>query len=212
MRYHPAKQLSLFLSIVIGCLVLGCSNSDYAEANGWNDIIVSNDSDQLDYLPLDASGYPYTGIPRIVIVTGNHRDIKDKETEIPAKLQIWGENGPESEIMNLTIRGRGNSTWNYPKKPYAIKFSEKQAFLGMPKAKKWVMLANYRDRTLIRNAVAFEIARQTTLSWTPLGRFADVILNNKFIGNYYICEKNRNKRKQTKHQRRLFFIRIGFIL
>ena len=40
--------------------------------------------------------------------------------------------------------------WNYPKKPYAIKFNEKQSFLDMPKAKKWVMLANYKDRTLIR--------------------------------------------------------------
>ena len=66
----------------------------------------------------------------------------------------------------------------------------------MPKAKKWVMLANYRDRTLIRNAVALEIARRTSPNWVPRGQFADIFLNNKFIGNYYICEKievNQNR-------------------
>ncbi|MCF0216853.1 MAG: CotH kinase family protein [Fibrobacteraceae bacterium] len=150
----------------------------------------SSSSEKIkDYLPINDTEYPYAGIPRIVIETEDHREIKDRETEIPAKLQIWGEKAPESEIMELTIRGRGNSTWKYPKKPYAIKFEKKQKFLGMPKAKKWVMLANYRDRTLIRNAVAFEIARQTNIGWTPQGKFADVFLNGKPVGNYYITEK-----------------------
>lgn len=201
MRYHFAKQLPLFLSLVIGCLFLGCSNSEGVDQEiiaNWN--IAENDatslSAELDYLPLDDSEYPYAGIPRIVIKTENRREIRDRETEIPAKLQIWGEHAPESEVMELTIRGRGNESWWHPKKPYAIKFNEKQAILGMPKAKKWVMLANYRDRTLIRNAVAFELARKTSLAWTPSGKFVDVFLNGKFIGNYYICEKievNKNR-------------------
>jgi hypothetical protein len=55
------------------------------------------------YLPLDDTEYPYAGIPRIVIETENRREIKDRETEIPAKLQIWGEKAPESEIMELII-------------------------------------------------------------------------------------------------------------
>ncbi|SMP40346.1 CotH kinase family protein [Fibrobacter sp. UWB10] len=201
MRYHFAKQLPLFLSLVIGSLFLGCSNSEGVDQEiiaNWN--IAEDDatplSAKLDYLPLDDSEYPYAGIPRIVIETENHREIKDRETEIPARLQIWGEHAPESEVMELTIRGRGNTSWGYPKKPYAIKFEKKQAFLGMPKSKKWVMLANYRDRTLIRNAVAFEIARQTSQEWVPQGRFAEIFLNKKFIGNYYICEKIEIKKEK----------------
>ena len=150
---------------------------------------LSSSSKNIDKRPLDDTEYPYAGIPRIVIETEGHREIKDRETEIPAKLQIWGEKAPESEIMELTIRGRGNSTWNKPKKPYTIKFEQKQIFLGMKKAKKWVLLANYFDRTLIRNAVAFEIARRTNLEWTPEGKFADVFLNGKPLGNYFVCEK-----------------------
>ena len=221
MRYRAAKPLPLLFGALIGCLLCACSNSEGVDGDsalGWNsedsayDIRtaenpLTNSADSQDsvppiieYLPLDDSEYPYAGIPRIVIETENHREIKDRETEIPAKLQIWGEHAPESKIMDLTIRGRGNTSWGYPKKPYAIKFEKKQAFLGMPKAKKWVMLANYRDRTLIRNALAFEIARKTCQKWVPQGKFADVFLNDKFIGNYYICEKiqaNRNRLNLT---------------
>ena len=161
---------------------------------------VACDSVNEDLL-LDDTEYPYVGIPRIVIETENHQVIKDRETEIPAKLQIWGANAPESEVMELTIRGRGNSTWDKPKKPYTITFNEKQSILGMAEAKKWVLLANYLDRTLIRNAVAFEIAKKTNLEWTPSGKFAEVFLNGKFLGNYFICEKvqiNKNRLNISK--------------
>lgn len=96
------KYLLVFLFILSAC-----SNS--------NDIDYDNTSNSfsshIDDLPLDDSEYPYAGIPRIVIETENYREIKDRETEIPAKLQIWGAKDPESELMDLTIRGRGNTSW-----------------------------------------------------------------------------------------------------
>ena len=195
MKFHNKYLLYIRLNIAIILTLCACSNSNYVEnVENYNtaietDDMQSNSDNHSSHLPIDGTEFPYTGIPRIVIETENFQAIKNRETEIPAKLQIWGEHAPESKVMDLTIRGRGNSTWGYPKKPYAIKFKEKQAFLGMPKAKKWVMLANYRDRTLIRNALAFEIARQTSQAWVPQGRFVDVYLNKEFIGNYYICEK-----------------------
>lgn len=208
----PKKlSITLALAFAFALILCACSNSEYADSSDYT-IITANDDDELEsrnqntessdsskdlssssdikeYLPLDDSEYPYAGIPRIVIETENHRAVKDRETEIPAKLQIWGENKPESEIMDLTIKGRGNSTWSKPKKPYTIKFNQKQNFMGMKKAKKWVLLANYLDRTLIRNAVAFEIAKKTNLEWSPSGKFAEIFLNGKFLGNYFVCEK-----------------------
>lgn len=138
----------------------------------------------------------FTGIPRIVIETDDYQLIKNREIEVPARLQIWGEDEPESGVMKLTIKGRGNSTWGYPKKPYTLKLQNKFSFFGMPSAKKWVLLANFRDRTLIRNALAFEVARQTDLKWTPQGRFVDLFLNGVFQGNYYLCEKIENKKNR----------------
>lgn len=176
-----------------------CSNSDWLDCSEPDETTIKNFfNTKVDSLPPNDFGIPYTGVPRIVIETESYRKIKNRETEIPAKLQIWSEEKAESEVMNLTIKGRGNSTWKYPKKPYAIKFEDKQSFLGMPKAKNWVLLANYRDRTLIRNAIAFELARKTSLRWTPSGKFADVFLNKEFLGNYYICEKIEVKKNRLE--------------
>ena len=59
----------------------------------------------------------------------------------------------------------------------------------MPKHKRWVLLANYLDRTLLRNHVAFHIAMLTDLEWTPRGQHVELILNGEYRGNYYLCEQ-----------------------
>ncbi|MBQ2121850.1 MAG: CotH kinase family protein, partial [Bacteroidaceae bacterium] len=88
-----------------------------------------------------------------------------------------------------SIRGRGNSSWNYPKKPYALKLDEASEILGMPAHKRWVLLANYMDRTLLRNHMAFKIGEASGLPYTPRGQFVEVVMNGKHIGNYYLCEQ-----------------------
>ena len=59
----------------------------------------------------------------------------------------------------------------------------------MPKHKRWVLLANWMDRTMIRNSVAFRISELTSLEWTPRGLSVEVIVNGKHNGNYYLCEQ-----------------------
>lgn len=90
--------------------------------------------------------------------------------------------------VQLSIRGRGNSTWGYEKKPYNIKFDKKQEVMGMPKHKRWCLLANYMDRTLIRNKVAYYLAEQTSLAWTPRCEFVELILNGEHLGSYLVAE------------------------
>lgn len=114
--------------------------------------------------------------------------------------------GEYNATYTSSIRGRGNSTWIFPKKPYAIKMEEKSEVLGMPKHKRWCLLANWMDRTNIRNAVAFKIGSLFSgLEWTPSGRYVDLVFNGEFLGNYFLCEqikidKNRlniNELKQS---------------
>lgn len=140
------------------------------------------------YIPLDDTEYPYAGIPRIVIETENRREIKDRETEIPARLQIWGEKAPESEIMELTIRGRGNSSWGQPKKSYKIEFFEKQGIFGLPKDKDWALIANHLDTTMIRNYIANYISSISNISYTPKNRFVELFINGKYKGTYQLFE------------------------
>ncbi len=136
----------------------------------------------------------YSDLPIVYITTPNHQGITSKTDYVTKSTFVMGNTeGGEQDLTvsaGLNIKGRGNSTWSYPKKPYAIKFDKKQSIMGLPKDKSWVLLANWMDRTVMRNAVAFAIAKKTkALAWTPNGDFVDVVLNGKFIGNYYLCEK-----------------------
>ena len=132
-----------------------------------------------------------SGLPIVFIDTPNNANIESKtEWMDEASISIIDTDGTEDYCSNkLQIRGRGNTTWQFPKKPYAIKLDSKAKILGMPQHKRWCLLANWMDRTLMRNDVSFQIARQTGLAWTPRGQFVEVIMNGSHIGNYYLCEQ-----------------------
>ena len=158
-------------------------------------------------LPFDDSEYPYVGLPRIAIKTEFNKEIEDRENYVNAKFQIFGQDKPESEVYDMLIRGRGNTTWvYYPKKPYAIKFDKKVSLFGMPSAKKWVLLANYRERTLMRNALAFKVASNTDLEWSPKGVFVELFLNGTFLGNYYLCEKVEVKESRVNIDKNAYLL------
>ncbi|MDE7135440.1 MAG: CotH kinase family protein [Muribaculaceae bacterium] len=116
----------------------------------------------------------------------------ESKDEWVKKCTIQIANAGESNIQfeKVQMKGRGNTTWSFPKKPYAIKLDKKSEVLGMAKHKRWCLLANWLDRTNIRNDVMLEIGnRLTGLEWTPSGKFVDLVFNGKFEGTYYLCEQ-----------------------
>lgn len=149
-----------------------------------------------DNLPLDDTEYPYAGIPRIVIETENHRAIKDRETEIPAKLQIWGESAPESFIMPLKIHGRGCTSWGMPKKSYKIELTQKENLLGMHPNKDWALIANYADKTLMRNHIMYSLSANLKANYSPHSKFVELYLNQNYLGVYTLTENI----KVSKHR------------
>lgn len=201
------------LSLAKGASSECCSSSSLAElsfsSSKDDSSLIRFVSDPPKNIRLDFDeNVPYTGIPRLIIETKDRQEILDRETPVQAEMQLWGGIATESEILPLVMHGRGNSTWGYPKKPFTIKLEEKNKMLGMAKAKKWVLLANYRDRTLIRNSLAFEISRRVGMEWTPNGRFVDVVLNGTFVGNYLLAEKIQlsNKRLNVASGSLLFVL------
>ncbi len=136
-----------------------------------------------------------SGLPIVVIETPERKPINSKSVWVEkSSMTIYDADGTVSYTSGsdyMNIRGRGNSTWSYVKKPYNIKLNVKKQILGMPKHKRWCLLANYIDRTLMRNAVAFELARMTSMDWTPNGRYVELVVNGKALGNYYLCEAIR---------------------
>ena len=157
--------------------------------------ITSYDGKQEKYIV----SISYSNLPVVYINTKNAAAITSK-TNWMKETQIYVTNaGVYSKLYSQSqIRGRGNTTWNYPKKPYAIKLDSKEEVLGMPKHKRWVLLANYVDKTCIRNSIAFEIARRSSgLDWTPRGMHVDVVLNGVFMGNYYLCEQIKGDKNRV---------------
>jgi len=128
-----------------------------------------------------------TGLPVVYIETENEKTIDSKEVYVNANMTIK-KGGEVLSTNTLRIKGRGNATWTYPKKPYKLKLDEKSSILGMAAAKDWVLLANYCDKTLLRTSIAFELSRLMHFPWTPDDQFVEVVLNGEYLGNYQMTE------------------------
>lgn len=129
-----------------------------------------------------------TGLPVAYINTGNYKPIDSKEVWCNnSTMQIVKTDGT-TENFDMKIKGRGNATWGYPKKPYKIKLSDKSKVLGMNKNKDWVLLANYCDKTLLRSAIGFKTSELLNMPWSPDSKFVDLVLNGEYLGNYQLSE------------------------
>ncbi len=131
-----------------------------------------------------------TNLPTFYINTVDNAPIVSKEEYVSGKLTIVSSDETENFADSTEIRGRGNSTWGMPKKPFRIKLYKKASLLNQAaKEKSWVLLANYADKTLMRNAVAFKISQLVGLEFSPSARFVDVVLNGEFLGNYMMSDQ-----------------------
>ena len=140
-----------------------------------------------------------TGLPVIRIETPGKKPVTSKTTWMDgATIRIEKPDGKVDYEGSMEIKGRGNSTWMwYPKKPYALRLKEKGEVLGMPSHKRWVLLANWKDRTLLRNDAAFWLSRHTGLPYTVRGQFVEVVFNGRHLGNYYLCEQIKLNKKRV---------------
>lgn len=139
----------------------------------------------------DSHLYQLTNLPTVVINTANAQEITSKEVEITSTVHIISQGGTNLLTDTQTgVRGRGNASWNFEKKPYRLKFSQKCSPLGAPaEAKKWTLLSNHGDKTLMRNILAFEVSRRLGLAYTPFCKPVDVIINGEYKGCYQLCDQ-----------------------
>lgn len=139
-----------------------------------------------------------TGLPVLYLDTDGGKKITSKTTFVSGSLRIKGAGGYESQgNMRCSVRGRGNTTWSWPKKPYLMKFDTKQSLLGMPAHKRWVLLANFMDRTMMRNLVSMKVSSMTSLDWTPRCVPVELVLNGQHVGNYLLIEQVRVSEKRV---------------
>ena len=117
------------------------------------------------------------------------KDNRDKD----AKITVVNENGEveysDGAETSSEIKGRGNATFGYYKKPYQIKLAEKTAILGMDKSKTYILLANYTDQSALHNALAFKLGEALGVPYNIEYSFVNLYIDGVYRGLYMICEK-----------------------
>ena len=132
----------------------------------------------------------HTGLP-IVSLSAFDPETVAREYYIPAEISIYGGlDFQDIEDRPIQIRGRGNSTWTAEeKKPYQIKFLQGQEVLGMADDRRWVLLAEYFDRSMIRNKLSYEMGQMSSFDYSPQGEYVEVYINDQPQGTYVLAQK-----------------------
>lgn len=134
-----------------------------------------------------------SNIPTIHITTesGSMEEVyADKNYKEPGYAVIYDGLDVVYEGNLEYIKGRGNSTWtNYIKKPFNIKFQEKVNLFEMGQAKKWCLLANSLDNTMLRSKLVSDLANEVGIYFTSQSSIVDLYVDNEYIGNYTLMER-----------------------
>lgn len=128
---------------------------------------------------------------RLVINTDGALPIADKETYVPARFTLSDFKGNVLHDVRTEIRGRGNSTWSMPKKPYRLRLNSSSELLDMPANRHWVLLANYADKSLIRTDLVLALAHRIGQPWASRSRHVELTLNGRYEGVYQLAEHVR---------------------
>lgn len=132
----------------------------------------------------------FTGLPIMYLTTAGSAAINSKEVAATGALKIDSNSTSFSSYSGTaSFYLHGNTTASYPKLPYKIKLDSKSGLLGMPSGKEWILLANYDDKSLLRNYVALELSRMFGMTYTPKSQFVELVLNGAYVGNYQLTEQ-----------------------
>ena len=163
-------------------------------------VVIEHDREAGDFSEVKKSGLFGKTLNKFVDFYIRGKDTDWVETD---KISVYYPDGTVNVDHALCgVRLRGNTTQEYPKKPFAIKLTSKASVLGMPEHKRWVLLANWLDHSMIRNTVAFDIAHAIEsavavksnnlaqgIPWNVHGYNVELVVDGHYVGNYYLCEQ-----------------------
>lgn len=124
-------------------------------------------------------------------VSGTMENIyEDKNYKEKAEMQLINSNGEvEYNGMLNYIKGRGNSTWLRDKRPFNIQLSKDKNLLNMGKAQNYALIANFIDKTNLRNKIIYDLAEEVNLDYSPNSEYVDLYLNGEYFGIYLLSER-----------------------
>lgn len=182
------KLSSLLVVAVPVFLSVGCDRETEPAT------VITNTDQKTEYEP-DTSMEYNVDFPTVFIYTDGFKPISSKEEYVQGRIVVTDPSGDYCDTPRyegrMKIKGRGNTTWGMPKKPWRIKLDEKSDLYGMPADKDWVLLANYSDKTLLRNLTAMKLSEICGFPWTPRLKTVEVYLNGSYQGCYTLGEHKK---------------------
>lgn len=242
--YLHDRKLIPVIEMTTGAVIMYDNGDGFVEWDGQSEIDfsagkiirVSKNGLHRDY----AIQVTNTGLPVVVInqpsgdtdwtQTGlktwaKETEFDDIETSNPGTITVYNADGTINlQTVTSMTRLRGNVSKDYPKKPFAVKLVDDAEVLGMKAHNRWVLLANWKDKSLIRNHIAFRIAQKFTETfsdstpWQVHGEFVELVYNGVHVGNYYLCEQIKvgsNRLNITKYKAKNFtgdWTAFGYLL
>ena len=136
-------------------------------------------------------------LPQVSITTDGRVGINSKTDFVPTQITIDGQSRYNDYTGRAQIRGRGNTTWTFPKKSYKFKLDEDAEILGLKAEKDWVLLANFLDGTHLLNAVGMKIGQLLEMLYTNTIIPVEVTLNGEFLGAFMLTEQIEVKKNRV---------------
>lgn len=118
--------------------------------------------------------------------------VADKSGYEGGSIMVVQPNGTVDYVGVMEkMSGRGNGTWSATntKNPYNVKLAKSASLLDMPSAKKWCLLANVNDNTLVKNQLTYDFAKYVGVKYQPICRPVDLYVNQQYLGSYQLAEK-----------------------
>ena len=155
---------------------------------------------------LTAEAAECSGLPLVFVNNTDRKPVVSKDTWLEGtSYAIVYSDGTVLDSPGK-IKGRGNVTWKYAKKPYAVKFEKKQKPFGFPTNKSWVLLAESCDPSLLRTAYMCAISKAADIEWTINYQYVNLFLNGEYMGVYVFTDK------VEKSENRINIKKDGFII
>lgn len=159
----------------------------YRAISGTSPQVVSN---LIDFAaPVGAKS---TGLPQLYFNTNEQAAVDTRTRYFEGDFSMTAGNGcaAVSTIPKSTMKGRGNYSWSFAKKSFTLKIDKATDLCGLGRDKKWAVVANHYDKSLLRNTVAMELGKKfTNLAWTPKTKPVDFWMNGSYRGSYILIER-----------------------
>lgn len=137
-------------------------------------------------------------LPAVYITTDAGQEINSTDLYTTANISFVPATGAATLYEAAKVRGRGNTLFTLAKKPYKIKLAAKAAFIPSgAKGKKWNLMADHGDKTLLRNSVASFIATTAGQPFAPAAYFVDLNINGSYQGTYRLTDQIDIRKKRV---------------